>query len=286
MDKPIDMIHMYFKYHPNKPTAYVALAVFALIDIHLVYRLRSQKAPSFMYKLIALATIELLGFVLRIVCFSTAINLGKFLVMTLFMVVGPNIVAIVNYNSVAYMIRLSNFKKDKAHLKPRALKIISIAYTFIPSVIQGIGGGIQTVIKIHQTGVNIAIAGLSIQLCFFLLFYVCLVYVGRNSLIQYTVEGVENPKKKALIRIWATVTLLFIRVVYRLVQFSMGPTKYATTHEWTLYVFDVIIVAIVFLIFSTYNSCFPKQGEEIFGGKDEEKCKKSAEDDNTSKIAE
>ncbi|KAI8083802.1 RTA-like protein [Thamnidium elegans] len=200
---------------------------------------------------------DLLGFVLRIVCFSTAINLGKFLVMTLFMLVGPNIVTFVNYNSVAYMIRLSNLKTDKAYLKPNALKIISIAYTFTPSLFQGVGGGIQIVIKIRQTGVNIALTGLSIQLCLFLLFYVCLVYIGHNSSIRYTVEGVENPKKKALIRIWATVTLLLIRVIYRLVQFSTGSARYAATHEWELYVFDVTIVAIT---------------------------KESAEDDNMSKV--
>ncbi|GAA5807444.1 hypothetical protein MFLAVUS_000805 [Mucor flavus] len=277
MDGPIDMVFMYFRYHPNKPVAYVALAVFVLIDIYLILRIRLQKAPAFMYKMIIFLTMEILGFVMRIACFSTPINLGKFLVSNLFTILAPNIVGLVNYNAITHMIRLSNLETDKFYLNHKKLKILSIFCTVIPSMLQGIGGALQTIADLRSKGLKMAIAGLSVQLIVFASFFMFLIFVTREKSIQYEVEGVENPKKKALIRVYTTLSLLTIRLIYRLVQFSTGPTGPVATKEWTFYVFDTLIVAFVFLTLSTLNSCFPRQGKEIFIERDEEKCRSSRE---------
>ncbi|GAA5797544.1 hypothetical protein HPULCUR_002932 [Helicostylum pulchrum] len=277
MDGPVDMVYMYFRYHPNKPAAYVALAVFALIDIYLILRIRLQKAPAFMYKMIPLLTMETLGFVMRIVCFSTPINSGKFLVSNLFTVLPPNIVSLINYNTITHMIRLSNLETDKFYLNHKKLKILSIVCTVVPSMLQGIGGALQTVADLRPIGLNMAIAGLSAQLAVFTSFFLFLIFVTREKSIQYQVEGVRNPKKKALIRVYIALSLLTIRLIYRLVQSSTGPTGPATTNEWPLYVFDALVVAFAFLVLSTLNSCFPKKDEEIFIEIDEEKCRSSRE---------
>ncbi|KAI7890127.1 RTA1 like protein-domain-containing protein [Mucor mucedo] len=258
----MDLVYLYFHYYPNAPVAYVALAIFAIIDIYLILRIITQKAPSFMFKLIILATVETLGFVIRILCIKTDVTFAKFLIMNIFMLLAPNILAIVNYNTIAHILTLANIETDKIYLKSKPITIFFIACTITSSMFQAVGGSIQALAQYRVIGPKLAITGLSLQLSIFVLFTVLATYVYRKNSIQYYVKGVDNPKKKVITRIYIVLALMAIRVIYRLAQFATGGTGIIATHEWALYVFDPLIVATCFLIFSTFNTCFPKRDEE------------------------
>jgi hypothetical protein len=269
---PPDFVYLYFHYHPNETAAIVGLVVFALIDLFIILRIRSEKAPNFTIKLIPLATVETLGFVLRLVCILTGVSLAKFLIMQICMLLAPNILALMNYNTVTEIIALSNIKSNKPYLNPKKLSVFFIICTITSSIFQAVGGGIQTVASLRDTGVKLTIVGLSLQLGIFAIFSVLLAYVTRKKSLQYHVEEVENPKRGALIRIYIALTLLTLRIIYRLAQFGTGNFGPISTHEWCLYVFDSLIVAVCFLIYATLNNCFPKRGEEerILREQDEE----------------
>lgn len=269
--KPVlNALYMYFRYYPNKPAAFIGLFVFALIDIYLILRIKFKKAPAFMFKLIPLATMETVGFLLRVLCIYTGTNLGKFLVTNLFTLVAPNVMILVGYNITVHVIRLARLETSIWYLQPKTLKIVSIVCTIAPSMIQGMGGIFQLFAHLRFAGQKMAITGLSIQLVVYSVFFVCLVYVTRNKRIDFELEHVKNPKRKALGRVYIALLLLLIRCIYRLVQFATGALGYLGTHEWTFYVFDALVAATVFLIFSTVNTCFPKRGDEWFMQKDEE----------------
>lgn len=258
----MDLIYIYFHYYPNLPVACVTLSVFTFIVLYLTVRIFTQKAPAFMYKLIILATIETMGFVLRIVCIKTDITLAKFLIMNIFMLLAPNILAIVNYNTISHILTLSNIESEKIYLKPTQITIFFIACTITSSMFQAVGGSIQALAQYRVIGPKLAMTGLSLQLSIFALFTILATYVLRKSSLRYYVEGVENPKKKAITRVYIVLVLMAIRVIFRLAQFATGATGVIATHEWALYVFDPLIVATCFLIFSTLNTCFPKKDEE------------------------
>lgn len=43
------LVVVYLHYHPNHVVSYVALSVFVVIDLYLIVRIVTQKAPPFMY---------------------------------------------------------------------------------------------------------------------------------------------------------------------------------------------------------------------------------------------
>lgn len=257
-----DLTLLYFHYQPNLAAACVGLAVFALIDLFIIFRYTTQKAPAFMFKLIPLASVMTLGFILRLVCITTGVTTAKFFISSLCMLLSPNILALMNYNTVTEVIRLSDIQSTKPYLNPSKLTIFFIVCTISSSIFQAIGGGIQLVASFQNDGVKLSITGLSIQLSVFAVFGVLLTYVTRKRSLKYYVEGVKNPKRGALIRIYICLTLMMFRIVYRIASFSTGSFGPIGVREWCLYCFDSLFTAICFLVYSTINSCFPKRGEE------------------------
>ena len=59
--------------------------------------------------------------------------------------------------------------------------------------------------------------------------------------------------KNLLWAINAACCLIFVRSVYRLVEFSLGQGGYLTTHEWNFYVFESAIIVIVIAIFNVFH---------------------------------
>ena len=49
--------------------------------------------------------------------------------------------------------------------------------------------------------------------------------------------------------LYGTSALILARCIFRIVEYVMGPEEYLLTHEWTLYVFDGVLMLAVMVIF-------------------------------------
>ena len=108
------------------------------------------------------------------------------------------------------------------------------------------------------TGEHIVIAGLAIQLLFFGFF----VYVA--ALFHYRVKNTTRVKNRLYggasshIHTWesmmwmlyAACLLIFIRSVYRVVEFVQGNDGYLMKKEYFLYIFDAVLMLLVCLLFN------------------------------------
>lgn len=97
----------------------------------------------------------------------------------------------------------------------------------------------------HDTGAKaIVIVGLLIQIVSFGVFGVTtVVFHRRISSSAHPVPGDEAfGWKKVLHMLYYTSILIMIRSIFRLVEYSMGNNGYPLRHEWTMYVFDVVLM--------------------------------------------
>ena len=64
------------------------------------------------------------------------------------------------------------------------------------------------------------------------------------------------PWKKHLYMLYAVSLLIMARSIFRVAEYAMGQDGYPLTHEWTLYVFDALLMFVVMIIYGVF---FPSQ---------------------------
>lgn len=128
-------------------------------------------------------------------------------------------------------------------------------------LVQGNGAGIMAAGEDMGTiGKNVVIAGLVIQIMFFGFFVIAaIVFHRRFSAAGPTVEdglsgnglveSREFPWEGMMHMLYGTSALILTRCIFRIVEYIMGPEAYLLTHEWTLYVFDGVLMVAVMVIF-------------------------------------
>lgn len=55
--------------------------------------------------------------------------------------------------------------------------------------------------------------------------------------------------KQSLNMLYAVSALIMVRSIFRVAEYVMGSEGYLLQHEWTLYIFDALLMALVTVIF-------------------------------------
>ncbi|KAI9332270.1 RTA1 like protein-domain-containing protein [Pilaira anomala] len=261
--KGVDRTMQLFHYKPNKPLAYTGMAIYAAFTLFLVARVYRSKSPKFLYILAFTALMETIGYGIRIAC-ADFTDLGRFVGMTLFLLLAPNALALVNYKAVGEIIRLSNVETDKFYLRPKFVTWFFFGSDIFSFVLQGAGGGMQSTISLNSVGIAITLVGLGVQLFFFASFACITIYVHRSSKYNYYVEGRPNAKTSLIWCLYVTIVLLYIRSIYRVAEYATGYGGPIARLEWAFYVFDGLIIAISFLVYCIFfiGDYLPKGGDQ------------------------
>jgi RTA1 like protein len=61
--------------------------------------------------------------------------------------------------------------------------------------------------------------------------------------------NVDIPWRESLHMLYAVSGLIMTRSIFRVVEYLMGNDGYPLTHEWTLYIFDSVLMFLVTVIF-------------------------------------
>ena len=105
-----------------------------------------------------------------------------------------------------------------------------------------------------KLGQDIVIGGLAIQIVMFSLFMVTAVvfHVRYN---KYSVGAVTEDTGSwlpTMYMLYAVSVLILVRSFFRVVEFAMGRDGYLLQHEWTLYIFDSVLMWIVMVLFAIW----------------------------------
>ncbi|KAJ1663276.1 hypothetical protein IW140_005373 [Coemansia sp. RSA 1813] len=249
----------YFTYMPAGVYPEVSLAVYFVVGTILVILGVRARAQRWVHILSGTAYAEALGYVFRTVC-VTKTTFGLYVLMTLFLLLPPNAIALFNYKTIGEIIRMNNSRmgaKNKSKwrfwLKPKFVNWFYFSSDLFSIAMQGAGGGMMTSFKTRDTGKTVVLIGLVVQLFFFACFLVTAIYVWRKP--EYLVQ--QGPrdrsqtaaKRKVMINITLTTVLLYIRSIYRIAEFADGYGGKIYSAEWAFYVFDTIVVFLAFLVY-------------------------------------
>lgn len=242
----------YFGYVPNSIINAVALGVFSLLFLILVFRVFfSATSPKFLLFLPLTAAIEISGLAIRYVCI-TAPTSDLFTAMSVLLLLSANILVLVNYKAVGEVIRLSGVETRYRVLGPQFTKFF-YKTNIVSSILTGVGSGISTSSDTKTIGSALTIVGIVLQLIFFAVFVVATRYIDTCPDYQYQANGIYNPKSKLMRIMYITMALIIIRCIYRLVNYIIIMI-HPGVHEWTFYVFDVLIIAICFLVHCIWHT--------------------------------
>ncbi|RAH48892.1 RTA1 domain-containing protein [Aspergillus brunneoviolaceus CBS 621.78] len=95
-----------------------------------------------------------------------------------------------------------------------------------------------------QLGQDIVVAGLLIQV-FMFVFFIITAMVFQIRLRRHPTPGAHDPRlhwRDHLHLLYGVSLLIMIRSLFRVAEFTMGSTGYPLTHEWTLYIFDALLM--------------------------------------------
>lgn len=112
------------------------------------------------------------------------------------------------------------------------------------------GGGMLA--QGNSSGNKVIIGGLVLQLLFFGFFMVSAVVFHKRMSADPTtkVMAIPLPWKKHLTALYVGSGLILVRSLYRLIEYIQGGSSgYIVEHEWTLYVFDAVLMLGTMVVF-------------------------------------
>ncbi|KAI8075780.1 RTA1 like protein-domain-containing protein [Gilbertella persicaria] len=254
-----------FHYIPNLPLAVVGTVVFGLFFLYLTARVYMTKSPRFLYILPGTAICECIGYAVRVQCHSKT-TIPTYAVMTLFLLLPPNALALVNYKCAGEIIRLSNVEAKFFFLKPKFVTWFFFSSDVFAFLMQSTGGGMQSTgdPSLSSTGSAITLIGLAVQLLFFACFAFIAFYLHHSHKYNYHIDGQVSPKKHLSYCLYITIVLLYIRSIYRIAEYATGYGGSIARLEWAFYVFDSLIILLCFISYSVLyiGNYLPKRGSE------------------------
>ncbi|KAJ2746725.1 hypothetical protein GGI20_001146 [Coemansia sp. BCRC 34301] len=242
----------YFTYYPKDVYPDVAMALYFVATVVLIAQIVRQKAQFWLYILPGTAFAEALGYLFRELCVRET-TFTLYVLMTLFLLLPPNAMALANYKTVGKIIAQSAAQPRWFFLKSRFVNWFYFSSDVLSIALQGAGGGMMTNFKHRETGKKIVLVGLIVQLLFFACFLTTTCYVWLRP--AYTVAMASrdsNPasaKRKVVFTVVVTTVLLYLRSIYRIVEFADGYGGPIYSAEWAFYVFDTLIVFIAFIVY-------------------------------------
>ncbi|KAG1106185.1 hypothetical protein G6F42_016849 [Rhizopus arrhizus] len=232
---------LYFGYSPSLPLTYVGMIVFGLLFLGFCARVFLSHSRLFLLLLPFTSLLQVVGYALRYECANNP-TMGLFIAMSIFLLLCANVIALVNYKTIREVIVYSGVETRFVVIGPRFAKVF-FDFNIIASILQGVGGGIQSDPDSRVIGSHLTIAGSCIQLATLICFLVAARYVHQSEDYHFHVHG-KDPKRKLFAVIYITTLLLCVRLVYRIASYAVGIKGVIATHEWTYYVFDALMLVL------------------------------------------
>ncbi|KAI5208312.1 RTA1 like protein [Aureobasidium subglaciale] len=258
------MAFAYYEYIPSKAAAIIFCLVFVIITLIHVWQLFRTRTwffiPRPLYDLLHqrwlrahtnMPIVEIIGYAARANSAGQHpdYTLMPYILQSLFLLLAPTLFAASIYMELGRILDLTE-GESRSIIGRKKLTKIFVAGDVISFLTQSGGGGMLA--SGSQSGNKIIIGGLVLQLLFFGFFMVSSGIFHRRMNASPTVKvmAIPLPWKKHLYALYAGSVMILVRSLYRLIEYIQGGSSgYIVEHEWTLYVFDAVLMLGTMLVF-------------------------------------
>ncbi|GFF24890.1 RTM1-like protein, putative [Aspergillus udagawae] len=243
-----------YRYDPSVGAAVAFILLFIVSSCIHTYQLARTRTWFFVPFVLG-GYFEWVGYIGRAVSGTQSPNwtVKPYIQQTLLLLIAPTLFAASIYMELSRIVVLTD-GENYCWIKRRWLTKIFLLGDIISFLMQGAGGGIMASgsASALSTGEHIVIAGLIIQLIFFSLFALTSVrfHVAMRSGPSQKVVHSQPPWEKHIYALYAGSFLIFIRSLFRLIEYAQGNDGYLVSHEGYMYVFDGFLMLLTMTVFA------------------------------------
>lgn len=182
-------------------------------------------------------------------------QLGPYILQSFFTLVAPSLFAASIYMTLGRIMQgLGPSAESMSIIRVNWLTKTFVVGDVFAFLIQSTGAGLSATGKNASLSENIVVGGLVIQILFFGLFVVaavmfhrryaryCIMAPGGHRVDDFDWVGMLN-------MLYGTSALILVRCLFRIIEYIMGADAYPLKNEWTLYVFDALLMALTMGIY-------------------------------------
>lgn len=195
-------------------------------------------------------TVQFVGYAARAASSNSTGKLMPFVMQQNNILLAPVLYAASIYMTLGRVIRQLDGDRHSI-VRPTWLTKIFLAGDFTALAIQGSAAGLMVVAEYAKLAQGLAIAGLIFHIIMFGIFGITAAIFHRRMRNDPRASSASMilDWEQSMCMLYAVSALIMARSIFRIIEFVMGPTAYLLTHEWTLYVFDTILMMGVMGIF-------------------------------------
>lgn len=193
--------------------------------------------------------VEVIGFGGRIGANNDTANMIPYIIQSIFLLVPPSLFAASIYMTLGrVMTALGPDGEACSIIRVRWLTTTFVIGDVVPFLVQASGAGFSSAGDDPKTGEIIVVMGLIIQIIFFGLFVTAAV-IFHYRYRQCDHQAAHFSWRKILSMLYMASALILVRSIFRIIEYAMGSDAYPLKNEWTLYIFDSLLMSVVMLVF-------------------------------------
>ncbi|KAH8690994.1 RTA1 like protein-domain-containing protein [Phaeosphaeriaceae sp. PMI808] len=262
-----------WEYVPSLPAAIIFASLFGLATI-LHTRKMVRTKMWFCVPFTTGGICEVVGYASRAIGTNNTDSLIPFLLQGIFLLLPPVFFAASLYMVYSRVVRAVQGEHFSL-FSPRWSTRIFVVSDLICLNIQSTGGGLLANPENVKIGDAIIVSGLGLQCLIFIGFMYCCIrfHIQFRAHLVSLARPTEITWEPILYMLYSTSILILVRNIYRLVEYVMGKGSYLFMHEWTVYIFDGVLMLIVMLVYLVwYPDRLQERGTnsmmELTGGND------------------
>ncbi|PQE31002.1 hypothetical protein CJF32_00006039 [Rutstroemia sp. NJR-2017a WRK4] len=279
--------HSHYHYDPSLAAAIIFSVLYSITFLISLYQWIRYKAGVWAIMVFA-AAMEAIGYIVRAISTQHTFNDTLYVIQFTLIFLSPVFMAAACYivfgRIIYHVVPKEACNTKLLWISPRFVTPTFVLCDIVALLLQLSGAIKFTSIDPStpnaqseiESGRNVALAGVSVQLACFGLFTII---AGRFNFTskqvakdftrtevhemhetgQYMVVDGSGGKKlkrnwKALLRVVnGTCALILVRSVYRMVEFAMGSQGYVETHEWCTYIWDALVMLTCLALFNYWH---------------------------------
>jgi hypothetical protein len=189
-----------------------------------------------------------IGYIFRFLSARSPADLGPYIGQSLCIILPPSLYAATIYMIYGRLVRFIN-AEEASLIRSNWVTKIFVCGDVVAFFMQAGGGGMMVQVDLADMGQKIMLIGLFVQLSF-LGFFLCISLVlwqrMSKSLKQYSIpQYSKNTWDKLLKMVVGAAIVIFLRCIFRVIEFAQGHSGYLTNHEIYMYIFDAAPMLVV-----------------------------------------